>query len=158
MPAIRRFAAASALCALAPIAAVATAPASGHAQTAPDSAAIRATALDYIEGWYAGDAERMERALHPQVAKRIVHLDPATGASLVETSALELVQQVPAGGGSRTPADGRRTDVTILDVFEDAASVRVDAGGWIDYLHLARFGDRWLIVNVLWEWRGEGPW
>jgi len=34
--------------------------------TAPDaSAAITKTALDYIEGWYAGDAARMERALHP---------------------------------------------------------------------------------------------
>ena len=35
-----------------------------HAQTAADSAAIRATALDYIEGFYTGDAARMERALH----------------------------------------------------------------------------------------------
>ncbi|HEY7728879.1 MAG TPA: nuclear transport factor 2 family protein, partial [Candidatus Eisenbacteria bacterium] len=42
------------------------------AQTAADSAAIRATALDYIEGWYTGDAARMERALHPGLAKRIV--------------------------------------------------------------------------------------
>jgi hypothetical protein len=35
------------------------------AQTAADSAAIRATALDYVEGWYAGDAARMEKSLHP---------------------------------------------------------------------------------------------
>jgi hypothetical protein len=29
-----------------------------------DTAAIKQTALDYIEGWYAGDAKRMENALH----------------------------------------------------------------------------------------------
>jgi len=29
------------------------------------------TALDYTEGWYAGDAARMERALHPELAKRM---------------------------------------------------------------------------------------
>ena len=29
-----------------------------------DNAAITKTALDYIEGWYAADAARMERALH----------------------------------------------------------------------------------------------
>ncbi len=29
------------------------------AQSAADSAAIVQTALDYIEGWYSGDAERM---------------------------------------------------------------------------------------------------
>ena len=25
--------------------------------------------MDYIEGWYAGDAARMEKALHPELAK-----------------------------------------------------------------------------------------
>ncbi|HEX6315687.1 MAG TPA: nuclear transport factor 2 family protein, partial [Gemmatimonadaceae bacterium] len=46
------------------------APRLASAQTAADSAAIRAAALDYIEGWYEGNAERMERALHPELAKR----------------------------------------------------------------------------------------
>src|SRR5262245_52406842 len=41
-----------------------------------DLAAIKQTALDYIEGWYEGSAERMERALHPELAKRIVRTDP----------------------------------------------------------------------------------
>ena len=50
-------------------------------QGAADSAAIRATALDYIEGWYEGNAERMERALHPELAKRIVNTD-ARGRSV----------------------------------------------------------------------------
>ncbi len=38
------------------------------AQTqADDNAAIKQTALDYIEGWYEGNAERMQRALHPDL-------------------------------------------------------------------------------------------
>src|SRR5262249_48228671 len=41
-----------------------------------DLAAIKQTALDYIEGYYEGNAERMERALHPELAKRIVRTDP----------------------------------------------------------------------------------
>lgn len=125
----------------------------GVAQTPADSAAIRATALDYIEGWYTADAGRMERALHPHLAKRFVERTPDGGLRLTDTSALELVQQVEAGGGSGTPPAARRTDVRILDVFQDVACVRVDAGGWIDYMHLAKLGDRWLIVNVLWEIR-----
>ncbi|MGH7551869.1 MAG: nuclear transport factor 2 family protein [Longimicrobiales bacterium] len=51
------------------------------ARTAGDSAAIRATALDYVEGWYTGDAARMERALHPELAKRIVNTNPQNGRS-----------------------------------------------------------------------------
>jgi hypothetical protein len=95
----------------------------------------------------------MERALHPHLATRFVETLPSGDVRLTPTSALELVQQVRHGGGSATPATDRRTDVRILDVFQDVASVRVDAHGWIDYMHIARFGDRWLIVNVLWEVR-----
>jgi hypothetical protein len=122
------------------------------AQTAADSSAIRATALDYIEGWYEGDAERVERALHPDLAKRIVFRFP-DGDEITETGAKALVKQTKAGGGSGTPKEERRTDVRILDIFEGAASVRVDATGWIDYMHLAEMDDRWVIINVLWEAR-----
>jgi len=38
--------------------------------SAGDEAAIVGTVLDYFEGWFQGDAIRMERALHPELAKR----------------------------------------------------------------------------------------
>jgi len=68
---------------------------SAQAQTTeanPEAAAIRQTALDYIEGWYEGNAERMERALHPELAKRIVRTNPQNNQSrLDQMSALSLV-------------------------------------------------------------------
>jgi len=130
-------------------------PATANAQSAVDSAAIRATALDYIEGWFTGDATRMEAALHPQLAKRIVRAMPAAEDQLIETAATELVEQTRRGGGTDVAADRRRMDVQILDIFGNAASVRIDAGLWIDYLHLARWNGEWKIVNVLWELRRD---
>ncbi|HEX6284300.1 MAG TPA: nuclear transport factor 2 family protein, partial [Pyrinomonadaceae bacterium] len=44
-------------------------------QSSNDAELIKQTALDYIEGWYEGNAQRMERALHPELAKRIVRTD-----------------------------------------------------------------------------------
>ena len=38
-------------------------PAAARAQSSADSAGIRSTALDYAEGWYTGDADRMARAV-----------------------------------------------------------------------------------------------
>jgi hypothetical protein len=122
-----------------------------QAQTSADSAAIRQTALDYIEGWYEGNAERMERALHPDLAKRIVNMDQRGRPLLGHQSAMTLVQNTRRGGGKDTPAAERRTDVRILDTFVNSASVRVDAGRWIDYLHVAKWNGRWVIINVLWE-------
>jgi hypothetical protein len=127
---------------------------STYPQTAPseaDKAGITAAALDYIEGWYEGNPDRMERALHPDLAKRIVHTNPEGRSSLGQMSAMSLVQGVKRGGGKDTPKEKQQKDVTILDVYGNTACVKVIASDWVDYLHIARFNGRWLIVNVLWE-------
>lgn len=130
--------------------------ASGQAQTAADSSAIVATALDYIDGFYTSDAARMERALHPELAKRIV-VDPAGPESRLQNmSAEQLIDATAGGGAARIPDDAKKTDVSILDIYNNIASVRIDAGVWIDYLHIARWNGEWKIVNVLWEMAPRG--
>lgn len=126
------------------------------AQAAGDSAAIRATALDYAEGWYTGDTTRMSRALHPKLAKRIV-MSPRGGGEprLGDMTAAELVSGTARGGGSRTPAASRQADVAILDIFGNTASVRLTMHDWIDYMHVAKWNGRWVVVNVLWEMKGR---
>jgi hypothetical protein len=125
--------------------AVSLAPA--RAQSADDQTAIKQTALDYIEGWYEGNAERMQRALHPDLAKRIV-----TPKNTVNTmTAQTLVEQTRRGGGKDTPAERQQKDVTVLDVFGKAATVKVVASDWIDYMQMGKVDDRWVIINVLWE-------
>ncbi len=113
--------------------------------------AITRTALDYAESWYEGNPDKMERALHPDLAKRIVGVDGQGHARVDSMGALSLVQLVRAGYGKSTPPDQQQKDVTILDVFGNAATVKVVMSGWVDYLHIARFDGRWLIVNALWE-------
>ena len=125
------------------------------AQSPSDAAAIKQAALDYIEGWYEGNAERMERALHPELAKRIARTNKEGQSNLGQMSAMSLVQGTRRGGGKQTPKERQQKDVTILDVFENAASVKVVASDWIDYLHMAKAGGRWVIVNVLWELKPE---
>ena len=74
-----------------------------------ERAAIVATALDYFEGWFDGDAERMERALHPVLAKR--------GPGLRTVTKEEMVTWTAEGEGkAKDPGPGRRIDVTVVDV------------------------------------------
>ena len=126
-------------------------PAALPAQAAADSAGIRQAALDYIDGYYTGDGARMERAVHPELAKRIVRTNEQGRSQLGQMSAMTLVMGTRAGGGKDTPVAQRREDVTILDIYQNAASAKVYASGWVDYLHLAKWNGRWVIVNVLWE-------
>jgi hypothetical protein len=116
-----------------------------------DEVAIKKTALDYIEGWYEGDAARMGRALHPELAKRMVSLDSRGHSRLNQMSAMTLVQSTRAGGGSKTPKEEQQKDVAILDHFNNAAVVKIVASGWIDYLEEVKFDGQWKIINVLWE-------
>ena len=121
-------------------------------QSAPDSELIKQTALDYIEGWYEGNAERMERALHPDLAKRIVQKDQRGRSTLGHMGALRLVQLTRLHDASDVvPKERQQKDVTVLDIFGNAASAKVVASDWIDYMHLAKWNGRWVIVNVLWE-------
>ncbi|MFC1791685.1 nuclear transport factor 2 family protein [Gemmatimonadota bacterium] len=130
-------------------------PSTLSAQSAADSTAIEAAALDYIQGYYSGDAQRMERALHPDLAKRIVRTNPANGRSALEQMSAMTLVQITRGMAQRpVPEEQRQDDVKILDIFGNVASVRVDATQWIDYLHLAKWNGEWKIVNVLWEVRG----
>lgn len=116
-------------------------------------AAIRQAALDYIEGWFEGNAERMDRALHPQLAKRLVMVDPQSGQErFTHLTKEQMVEFTRKGGGSRVPADRRDIKVTILDTTKTMAIVRSDCSQFIDYLTLAKSeGGQWKIVNVLWE-------
>jgi hypothetical protein len=133
------------------------APPAVRAQTAADSAAIRATALDYVEGWYEGNPERMGRALHPELVKRIVVSDTATGRSVLQNmGASALVNGTRHGYGKSTPRERQEKEVRILDIYGNAASARATMADWIDYMQLAKVDGRWMIVNVLWERKPGG--
>ena len=140
---------------LAAITAIFTAQPAG-AQTAADSAAIVATALDYIDGFFTSDAARMEQALHPDLAKRIVRDPAGPDSQLQNMTAEQLIDATGRGAASRIPDEVRKEDVTILDIYNNMAAVRIDAGPWIDYLQVSRWNGEWKIINVLWELTPQG--
>ena len=59
--------------------------------------------------------------------------------------------------GQKTEPRRRQADVSILDVYQGAASAKVIAADWVDYLHLVRWNGRWVIINVLGELKPRSP-
>jgi hypothetical protein len=109
-----------------------------------ERAAIVATVLDYFEGWFDGDAARIDRALHPALAKR--------GPELRTVTKDEMVAWTAEGEGkAEDPGPGRRLDVTVVDVHGSIASAVVDSDVYREYVHLVRTDDGWKIVNALWH-------
>lgn len=119
--------------------------------TDADREAILAGAADYIESWIDGDPGRMARCLHPALAKRSVEQDPNTAAWIVDESPRDqMVEATAAGRGRRLE---RPYEARLLDAYGGIATVAVFSSAYMDYLHIARFGERWLILNALWQRR-----
>lgn len=112
--------------------------------------AIEATCFDYVDGQLEGDPERVARALHPDLAKRRVLGDtPDERLGLRRMGKEELVQ-LTREGALKTPKAQWDRSCTVLDVAGDAAVVRAETPWFVDFFHMGRFGERWIIVNALW--------
>jgi hypothetical protein len=108
--------------------------------------AIKATVLDYFEGWFDGDPDRMERALHPRLAKRSLR-----EGRLEEDTATEMIEATAKGIGRSRDSGDREIDMDVVEVYEAIATVVVHSNVYREYLHLTRTGEGWQIVNALWD-------
>ncbi len=132
------------------LAAAATAPPAAIVPDPATLAAIEATCFDYVDGQLEADPQRVARSLHPDLAKRAILGDtPDERLGLRRMSKEELVG-LTRQGALKTPKEQWNRSCRVLDVTGNAASVRLETPWFVDYFHMGRFGERWVIVNALW--------
>ena len=132
------------------IAAMCTTSAQQKERTNSDEAAIKQAALDYAEGFYEGNADRMERAVDPLLIKRGLFISRLTGSCyLNEINSEMLIEITRTGRGKLDPAQ-RNIRCEVLDKSDYAASAKIFTARFNDYLHLVKENGRWRLVNVLW--------
>lgn len=113
-------------------------------------AAIEATCFDYIDGQLEANPERVARSLHPDLAKRAVLGETADEKLGLRRMSKEELVALTKQAVLKTPKERWDRSCRILDVTDTAASVRLETAWFVDYFHMGRFGDRWVIVNALW--------
>ena len=109
---------------------------------------VRSVALDYIEGWYAGDAERMERSLHDDLVKRTPLAGDDTAAADLRAVSKDRMVELTSGGGGRDVADPA-IEVFVHDVSDDIACARTVCVDFVDYMQMVKTPDGWKIANIL---------
>ncbi len=135
---------------------LATAAASQAAIDPAARSAIEATCLDYVDGQLEGDPARVSRALHPDLAKRRVLGDtPDERLGLRRMSKEELVE-LTRQGALKTPKAQWNRSCHVLDMAGNTAVARAETPWFVDYFHLGKFGERWIIVNALWYQKPRG--
>ena len=118
-----------------------------------DEDAVRSVVLDYVEGWFEGNAGRMERALHPELVKRCRGIEGGDPDALETLSAGETIDAAADGEGRREDAADRRIEIRIDYLSGGVASVQCLCHRYVDLLHLIDMPDGWKIVNAAWRLR-----
>jgi hypothetical protein len=132
-----------------------------QAQNTPDlkadTAAITETALNYGEGWYSGDAVRMEKAIHPDLNKICPVVMPQSGKTILMISSWSgLVEPARAKAGFMEESE-RKIEVKVLKINENVACAKLTSAQFNDYLEMVKFDGQWKIVNVLWTFGPDSP-
>lgn len=114
-----------------------------------DREAIRQAALDYVEGVYNVQPERIERSVHPSLVKR--------GFSRRDGSYVEMpmtYEQLVNLAKTWNQARNRDTSVKkveVLDVLDQTGVAKVTASWGVDYMLLGKYDGKWKISQILWQ-------
>lgn len=123
------------------------------AQANADKEAVRLAVLDYVEGVYNVQPERIERSVHPKLAKLGFYRPPAEasyrpGSAMTFERLIEVAKTYNKEGKLRKDAP---KEITIFEVQDQTATAKLVAEWGTDYFHLAKFDGKWMIINVLWQ-------
>jgi hypothetical protein len=124
-----------------------------HGQEQADREAVRQAVLDYVEGIYGVDPSLVERSVHPKLSKIGFYRGPndqafRAGSNMTFEQLIELAKNWNKAGKLRKDAP---KEVTIYDLLDQTATAKLVAEWGIDFMHLAKFDGKWMIINVLWQ-------
>jgi hypothetical protein len=122
-----------------------------QAKSVDDLSAIRETSMNYMESWYKGDEKRMEDSLHVELAKRCLREGPNGVKELRHTTAPDMVFYTESGYGKKLWQKKYTIEVIVLDFFQNIANVKIITPHYLEYLHLVKIDENWVIVNALYE-------
>lgn len=124
-----------------------------NAQSA-EASGVRQACLNYIDAFYRADTTLAYASVHPSLQKRGFSFDAKTEVYSKQFEmpfpALVRLAKVWNRDGKRANDQSPR-EVQIFEIADKTATAKVTAVWGIDYLHLVKEADRWMIVNVLWQ-------
>lgn len=127
-------------------------PVAGISQNKDEKEQVKLAVLDYVEGVYEVDSSRIERSIHPDLAKRGFYIKKGetgyTGDTMTFQQLVDLAKTYNKSG--RLPKTAPK-EVVVYDVADQTATAKLTAIWGIDYIHLAKYDGKWKIINILWQ-------
>ena len=121
-----------------------------QAQTG-DKEAVRQAALDYVEGIYNVQPDRIERSVHPNLVKRGFYKKDAATPYAEMPMTYEQLVKLAASWNKDGKRDTSIKEVVVLEVLDQTAVAKVRASWGIDYMMLGKYDGQWKITQILWQ-------
>ena len=129
-------------------------PGTDPAQLDEDVSGVEAAVLDYVEGIYDVQPERIERSVSKDLVKYGYWRSSPSEAYRGSAMNYEQLHKLAASWnvdnkqnvGPKTPKE-----VKVLDVLDKTAAAKLTAHWGIDYFQLEKVGEKWMIRHVMWQ-------
>ena len=121
------------------------------AQTPADREAVRNAALDYVEGVYNVQPERIKRSVHPSLVKRGFYKRASDAPYTESPMTFDQLVNLAATWNKEGKRDTSIKKVEVLDVLDKTAVAKVTASWGVDYMLLGKYGEQWQIQQILWQ-------
>ncbi|SHI86082.1 nuclear transport factor 2 family protein [Algibacter luteus] len=123
-------------------------------QNNTDKEGVENACLNYIEGFYQGDENKLKESLQPALNKFGFWKDKTSNQykqvdHMSFEKALEFARNVLEK--KKFPNPDAPKKIEVLDIGNVIASAKVTAWWGIDYILLSKRDDIWMIEQVLWE-------
>ena len=115
-----------------------------------EHAAVKRACLDYVEGIYEVKPEWIKRSVHPDL-KKFGFARTKDGYRGIPMTFDQLVTLAGKWNKDGRAGNDSPKKVEIFDVLDKTASAKLTAHWGIDYFHLVKEDDKWLIYQVLWQ-------
>jgi hypothetical protein len=118
-----------------------------------DEEAIKQAVLNYANSAYEVKPKLVDESVHPRLQK--IGYMPENDASgyremwMTHEELKELTVHWNKDG--HLDAATAKREIRILDKLDQIAVVRLDAEWGVDFIQLAKDGDKWMIMNVIWQ-------
>ena len=118
-----------------------------------DSIEIRKTSLGYLIGLQQMKPDLMDEVMNDSLNKVTIGYDRKLKKEVARPT---THQQMVDFATSWNKANNKfppvpNNEVTILDIYNRIASVRLVSDNWVEYLHLIKLDGKWEIINLLWQ-------
>lgn len=128
-------------------------PAEAGAQSDADRKAVEEAVLDYVEGVYLVQPERIERSVHKDLRKLGYWRQDSSAEYQLAPMTYQQLYDLAAKWNANGHIDPETApkEIVIFDVLDKTASAKLTAAWGVDYFQLGKYDGKWMIVNVLWQ-------